>query len=98
MSPPVRGARVSVPLGRRVVTGIVVGDAGPVVGASDPANSETKIKDLIAVLDDAPFVPPAVVDLAMWVAEYYACGPGDALAAAMPPAKTQNKTILTVRL
>ena len=27
-----------------------------------------------------PFLPPAVVDLALWVGEYYASGPGDALA------------------
>ena len=33
----------------------------------------------------------------MWVAEYYACGPGDALSAAMPPA-TAHKTVGMVRL
>ena len=89
MTPPVRGARVSVPLGKRVVTGIAV---GPPEGGH---HAETK--DLLAVLDDEPFVPPAVVDLAMWVAEYYACGPGDALTAAMPPAKA-HKTVGMVRL
>ena len=31
------------------------------------------------------FFPGAIVDLALWVSEYYLAGPGDALAAAMPP-------------
>src|SRR5690606_12197380 len=29
--------------------------------------------------------PPDIVDLALWVGEFYACGPGDALPVAMPP-------------
>jgi primosomal protein N' (replication factor Y) len=100
MAPPIRGARVSVPLGKRVVTGIVTGpakldDARVTKGGRQRSDAETK--DLIAILDDEAFVPAAVVDLAMWVAEYYACGPGDALAAAMPPAKA-HKTVGTVRL
>ena len=37
------------------------------------------------MLDTDAFLPPPVVDLALWVAEYYACGVGEALAAAMPP-------------
>src|SRR5690349_24983857 len=86
---PARGARVSVPLGKRVVTGVVTGSL------ETGHNGETK--DLIAVLDDDGFVPAAVVDLAMWVAEYYACGPGDALAAAMPPARP-HRTVATARL
>jgi primosomal protein N' (replication factor Y) len=37
------------------------------------------------VLDATPFLPADVVDLAAWVADYYACGIGDAIATAMPP-------------
>src|SRR6185436_14068865 len=62
MTPPARGARVSVPLGRRVVTGVVVGPAAPDAPAGKAGEYDTK--DLIAVLDDEAFVPPAVVDLA----------------------------------
>ena len=32
-----------------------------------------------------PFLPDDVVALAVWVADYYACGVGEAVAAAMPP-------------
>ena len=43
------------------------------------------MRDLIDVLDTEPFLPTDVVDLARWVAEYYACGIGEAIATAMPP-------------
>ncbi|MBE3071479.1 MAG: hypothetical protein IMZ67_00760, partial [Acidobacteria bacterium] len=82
---PVIGARVLVPLGPRQVTGVVVA-AGS--GIEDPATvpvSPTDIKDLVDVLDGSPFVPADVVRLALWASEYYACGPGEAIAAAMPP-------------
>ena len=87
----VRGARVLVPLGTRVVTGVVVGDA--------PAPAEGQVRPIIEVLDDEAFVPGAVVDLALWVADYYLAGPGDALAAAMPPGawvESQRRFRLTV--
>ncbi len=76
---PVVGARVLVPLGNRVLTGCVVGDAE---AADKPASA---IKPIIEVLDAEPFLPADVVRLATWVADYYACGIGSALAAAMPP-------------
>ena len=74
---PEIGARVLVPLGTRVVTGCVVSrTAVPAV---------TTLKPLVDVLDPEPMLPAEVVDLALWVSEYYACGPGEAVAAAMPP-------------
>jgi primosomal protein N' (replication factor Y) (superfamily II helicase) len=77
MRRPARGVRVLVPLGTRTVTGLVVAiDAAPVEG---------DVKDLIEVLDEEPFLPDAIVDLALWVSDYYLAGPGETLAAAMPP-------------
>jgi primosomal protein N' (replication factor Y) len=76
---PAIGSRVLVPLGNRTLTGIVVDipeaseDAGPAY------------RPLLDVLDDRAFLPPDVVKLASWVADYYAAGAGDAMAAAMPP-------------
>jgi primosomal protein N' (replication factor Y) (superfamily II helicase) len=88
VAPPPRGARVVVPLGKRVVTGIVV-DAAPLdAGQTTP----DKIKNILEVLDDEAFLPGPVVDLALWVSEYYACGAGDALAAAVPSTRA-HKTI-----
>ena len=74
---PQVGARVLVPLGSRLVTGCVV------TRTADPA--VTTLKSLVDVFDPEPMLPAAVVDLALWVSEYYACGPGEAVAAAMPP-------------
>jgi len=88
---PARGARVLVPVGARRVTGIVMDDGEPARPAS------AALKDVIEILDAQAFLPPAVVDLALWVAEYYACGPGDALSAAMPPSNTE-KTVQRVVL
>lgn len=99
--PPV-GARVLVPVGKRVLTGIVVSgnvsllaprSSLPGLGNEDskapsseqPAASSQAIRPIIDILDSTPFVPPEVVTLAAWVAEYYACGIGEAIATAMPP-------------
>jgi primosomal protein N' (replication factor Y) len=132
-APPI-GARVLVPLGRRVLTGCVVdtedrgpggqksrvpGDQGATVpggqksrvpggqgatvpgdqgatmpeeqGANGPGErlqqivEPAQVKPIIEVLDTTPFLPADVVQLASWVAEYYACGIGEALATALPP-------------
>jgi primosomal protein N' (replication factor Y) (superfamily II helicase) len=107
---PVPGARVLVPLGKRVVTGVVISGCGmrdpgsasgqapgcemPEPGSSacqlpaDPASripDPDSIKSITDILDDTAFLPPDVVRLTTWVADYYACGPGEAIAAAMPP-------------
>ena len=73
---PCAGIRVRVPLGSRSVVGCVVG----------PAQDEgAELKDVLEVLDAEPFLPPAVVDLCRWVADYYMAGIGDAIAVALPP-------------
>ena len=91
---PPAGARVRVPLGTRDVTGCVV---GPTRDTEAPPRST--IKDVIEVLDEHPFVPGEVLRLALWTAEYYACGPGDAVAAAMPPGVWGNtRSFKTVRV
>ena len=74
---PAPGVRVRVPLGGRQVSGCVLGAARTV----EPGD----VKDLLDCLDAEPFLPQPVLDLAAWVAEYYGCGPGDAVGAAMPP-------------
>ncbi|CAN5866480.1 primosomal protein N' [soil metagenome] len=86
---PVPGARVLVPLGTRVLTGVVVAVEAPGSGTSvPPSGSPTPLqdlKDVIDILDAQAFLPPDVLRLVQWVAEYYACGAGEALASAMPP-------------
>lgn len=86
---PAKGARVSAPLGSRIVVGVVAshGDA-PGVAVVDPG----KVKDLHSVIDAAPFLPSTVVDVAMWTGEYYAAGPGEALMMTLPPAARRGES------
>ncbi|HZB25111.1 MAG TPA: hypothetical protein VE379_03185, partial [Vicinamibacterales bacterium] len=125
---PAIGARVLVPLGARVMTGVATGSVDDPAetrpasasinarGAPPPralarglppsrklrrtavalaeagraslgpqALAASTIRDVVDVLDRESFLPEDVVRLALWVAEYYACGAGEALATAMPP-------------
>jgi primosomal protein N' (replication factor Y) len=76
---PVVGARVVVPLGTRIVTGIVVDAAA----AGDV--EEAVVKPIRDVLDAEAFVPADVIALAKWTAEYYAAGVGETVTAMLPP-------------
>ena len=76
---PVVGGRVVVPLGTRIVTGIVMDDA------SASTVADAAVKDVKEVLDADAFVPVDIVELARWTAEYYAAGPGDTITAVLPP-------------
>lgn len=105
MPPPPPGARVRVPLATRVVTGCVLPAA-----ALDEPGGDAETRELVECLDSGPFLPEAVLALTAWVAEYYGCGAGDAVAAAMPPfawtrrpatarrAGSGFRTVRTVRL
>ena len=64
MEMPNVGARVIVPLGRRVLTGCVISD--------NPELSELasdRIKDVLSILDVEEFIPLKVLRLAVWTAE-----------------------------
>ena len=82
---PPAGVRVLVPFGARQVTGVVVAAGDRPDQATPLPLPPDGIKDLVDVLDDSPFVPAEVIRLALWAADYYACSPGEAVAAAMPP-------------
>src|SRR5262245_35839095 len=75
--PPV-GARVRVPVGSRVVTGVVMAHGAALEERNEP-------KDVIEAVDADPFLPEPVVRLCEWVADYYVAGIGDAIGVAMPP-------------
>jgi primosomal protein N' (replication factor Y) (superfamily II helicase) len=86
---PAVGARVQVPLGPRVLTGCVVGH---------PTESgEGELRDIAAVVDDEPLLPPTIVELCQWVAEYYLAGIGDAIAAALPPGAAHRPSAFKTR-
>jgi primosomal protein N' (replication factor Y) (superfamily II helicase) len=73
------GARVEVPLGRKITTGFVVSllDAPPVDAA--------KMKPIRTVLDDdEPALIPEIIDLCRWASEYYIAPLGEMLRVALP--------------
>jgi primosomal protein N' (replication factor Y) (superfamily II helicase) len=75
-----KGAVVSMPLGRSQVRGVVVGD-------EDAAPEGVQPVPVTQVVDE---VPPALVDLALWVAEYYGSTPARALALVAPAVRARR--------
>jgi primosomal protein N' (replication factor Y) len=92
---PVIGARVLVPLGTRMLTGCVV--AIEEVADDDERARGAGLRDIADVLDGDAYLPGQVLALAAWTAEYYACGPGEVIAAAVPPmAWVESRRVIAV--
>ena len=70
------GTRVLVPLGARRAMGIVIGDGAEVDGIV--------LRDVIAVLDDAPVLDASLMQLAAWMADYYVGSLAEVLGTALP--------------
>lgn len=78
------GARLVVPLGRSVVTAYVIALLDEL-----PENlSDVDIKDAQTLVDTDPACNPEILQLARWVADYYACPLGEVIKAALPPGMT----------
>ena len=75
-----RGVRVRVPLGRREVTGYVVGfpaEAPPI-----------RLRPILEVLDETPVLDGHLLALTRWTADYYFAPWGEVIRAALPPGLT----------
>lgn len=70
--------RVLVPLARKSLTGIVLGEH------TAPLRGNIRLRDILCVLDDQPVVTPDQLYLWQWIANYYLCTFGEVLAAALP--------------
>ena len=78
------GARLVVPLGRNLVTSYIVGLLDEL-----PAELvEVDVKDAQDLVDVEPVCNPEILQLARWVADYYACPLGEVIKAALPPGMT----------
>ena len=71
------GSRVLVRFGKQKITGVVV-------RVDTPAPEGVTPIDLSEVLDDQPALSQELVDLCLWIADYYEAPPGEALRAALP--------------
>jgi primosomal protein N' (replication factor Y) (superfamily II helicase) len=101
-APVAEGTRVRVSFsGRRLI--------GWVVGATGPVRELKQIRDVDRVLDDRASVPPDVLRLCRWIAEYYLTPLGMVLRGALPallsdtgrnspPERTRRVLRLTVEL
>jgi primosomal protein N' (replication factor Y) len=85
------GARVVVPLGRNVVTAYIVN----ILDQLPEDLAEIDIKDAQTLVDSAPVCSPEILQLARWVADYYACPIGEVIKAALPPGMTPKRTTAT---
>lgn len=72
------GRRVLVPFGNRGVAGVVVGFDDEI-----PEGVE-RMREIRELLPGAP-ISAELVELCLWVSEYYAAAPGEVLRAALPP-------------
>lgn len=83
----VPGARIMVPLGRKLVAGYIVALLDTL-----PANlAELDIKEAQDLVDLEPVCSPEILQLARWVSDYYACPLGEVIKAALPPGMTPSK-------
>ncbi|MEQ1642635.1 MAG: primosomal protein N' [Pyrinomonadaceae bacterium] len=83
------GARLTLPFGRRNLTGYAVE-----LHEDLPAGieiDESKLKDVIKVLDEEPLITPEILKLTQWTADYYASFWGEMLKASLPAGLNNDK-------
>ncbi len=85
------GVRVKVPFGPRTVTGTVVE-----LPAEDPGES-VKAREILGLAADDRRLPPEILELTRFVADYYLCSWGEAIETALPPAGNSGPPRITVR-
>lgn len=89
--PLLPGIRVQVPFGRRQLVGVLI----EVVAESELPPEQ--LKPATALLDSEPVLPPALMALVGWAADYYHHPLGDALAQALPVLLRQGETAVASR-
>ena len=77
------GCRALVPFGKQILTGVIVELGQPVQG----------MKDIIEVIDDAPFFTQSMLRLTKKMSEYYMCSWGEALKAGIPRGMTPQSVM-----
>lgn len=85
-APVVRGARVSVPFGRRQVIGVVL------AALNETDVPESKLRAVHRVHDTEALLPPDIMDLLCWASRYYHHPLGEVLASAMPAMLRKGKS------
>ena len=71
------GARISVPFGKRKMVGYAL-------SFPEEAPAGLGTKDVMAIIDDPPLVSGPILELAMWMSEYYVQPIGTVLKTVLP--------------
>lgn len=78
------GMRVSVPFGRRTLTGVIVELA--------EASELPKVRDILDLLDPDPLFTPEMLRFAEWLSRYYVSPLGDTLRSMLPQGMTPESS------
>jgi primosomal protein N' (replication factor Y) len=81
------GKRGVASLGRRELTGYIVGERAELPAGVDPAG----VKAVRRIVDETPLFEARDIALAEWMAGYYFCGLGKALAAMLPSGRRSRE-------
>ena len=79
---PLAGRRVVVPFGRRAMTGVILAESDC---APDLARLKTPVKEIAALMDPLPALPPKLIELGHWISRYYLAPVGETFRAMLPP-------------
>jgi len=82
------GMRVVVPLGKRRMTGVVVGFA--------EKTTVSGIREIIELLDERPVIEPPLLHLCQWAARYYLMPLGEVLGTALPAGVREERRRVVV--
>ncbi len=82
------GARLTVPFGRKLLTGYIVSLRTAL--REDSGLQESEIKEAEELIDAVPLITSDVLALTRWVSDYYAAPWGEVLKAALPPGITES--------
>src|SRR3972149_11835143 len=83
------GMKVTVPFGKRTVTGYIVGF--PDAQALTKDGSALKLKDVKDIPDPEPAFSPDILEFYRWIADYYISPLGEIIKTALPPSKGKVK-------
>ena len=84
---PGEGMRVIVPFGKREVMGYIAAE----IKESEICLKDRKIKDIIRLLDEESLIDAEILKLCRWAADYYLCGFGEMMKAALPSFMKRSK-------
>ncbi|MEK7341879.1 MAG: primosomal protein N' [Candidatus Binatota bacterium] len=85
------GMRVSVPLGQRKVTGVVVDLLYE--------TSIQQVREILAISDERPILDHSLLQLVHWVSQYYLSPLGEVLTTFLPPSlRTESERIISSRI